>query len=474
MDRPGPAGPVHRRRLPSGRQRPLLVARAIEEQAGDVGYDRVVLEYLGHIAEQLGSRHRESAGDQAREQVTRLITSLSPAALRRLLQSTGGRVEQRQFAQTTAEAFGAQAVVEVIEAAAATSDQSISHQLLRLFRKLAQHAEQSSPVMSAEADAALRDNVIRLVANWELDDPTPGAYTAVLEGIVQSAPHVPHGEPDAYAADPERVIQAGLELGCAGPRVVMAIESLVGGGGLTRAIALLREAPPAATDAAEVLWRHVASPSRFRSELAAERPDYDTIESLATRLGLLAADPLLDVLEESTDRAARARTLRILVALGPDVATSVTARLRDAPWYVQRNLLAVLRALRVWPEGFSAVPYAPSRGPAPARGVQAAARVSGAPPFRHHAWPGGPGSGDRDTGPPVGAGWVPARRVGADRAIRARAPPSSRAPRARGPRARPGPGRRRRAHLAGAGRRASSTVPLAPRSEYAGGGRRGR
>ena len=71
-----------------------------------------------------------------------------------------------------------------------------------------------------------------------------------------------------------------------------------------------------------------------------------------------AVEPLLDLLDGSADRSIRARTLRLLVSLGPTVAPAASARLANAPWYVQRNLLVLLRMLKVWPHGFSAVTYA--------------------------------------------------------------------------------------------------------------------
>ena len=334
---------------------PLNVARAIEGQTDDPGYDRVVFDYLGQIAEELTS-HRDGAETLVRERVSELVTSLRPATLRRILQGGEGNAERRRLALTGADAFALDAVLELLEAAATTTGQTISHQLLRLLHKLAHHAEQGRPEVSAEAESALRRNVESLIAGWELEDPNPDSYTAVLESIVQHAPSAPELDPDALAHEPELVLQVGLEIGCAGPRVVAAIEALVGTGRLGRAVELLRDARPA--ESTDALWRQVANPAFLRAELSSTRFDFDTIESLALRLGAQAADPLLDVLEHSTDRATRARTLRILVALGPEVASAVTARLKDSPWYVQRNLLAVLRQLRIWPEGFSAVPYA--------------------------------------------------------------------------------------------------------------------
>src|SRR5690606_6450004 len=45
-------------------------------------------------------------------------------------------------------------------------------------------------------------------------------------------------------------------------------------------------------------------------------------------------------------------------AIGPASVAPAAARLPRAPWYVQRNLLVLLRELKGWPQGFSAVPYA--------------------------------------------------------------------------------------------------------------------
>jgi len=59
----------------------------------------------------------------------------------------------------------------------------------------------------------------------------------------------------------------------------------------------------------------------------------------------MATEQLLDVLERAVDRSARARTLQILESIGPPVAPAAAARLKDAPWFVQRNLLVLLRRL---------------------------------------------------------------------------------------------------------------------------------
>jgi hypothetical protein len=48
----------------------------------------------------------------------------------------------------------------------------------------------------------------------------------------------------------------------------------------------------------------------------------------------------------------------LLVSIGPHAASIAVARLPRAPWYMQRNILTLLRLLQTWPPGFSAVSFA--------------------------------------------------------------------------------------------------------------------
>ena len=340
---------------PSDADDPLIVARAIDAQSDQGAYDRVVLDYLGQIAEEMSGR----AGawePRIRERVSHLVTSLKPETLRRVLEAGADHEERRQFALTAAEVLAVDAVVEVVEAAASTTGQTISHHLLRLLHKFAQHAERGPEATRAEAESMLRQNVARLITDWELEDPNPGNYTAVLDAMVRQSPGGPTEAPESLDCDPATVLQLALETGYAGPRALAALDALVAERRLPEAAELLREAPD--DQAAGQLWRHIATPVRLREELAAAKPHFPTIEGLVSRLHMVAAEPLLDVLEQTTSLSTRARAVRLLVSIGPMAAAPAAARLPKAPWFVQRNLLMVLRQLRVWPPGFSAVSYA--------------------------------------------------------------------------------------------------------------------
>jgi HEAT repeat protein len=96
----------------------------------------------------------------------------------------------------------------------------------------------------------------------------------------------------------------------------------------------------------------------LHAELANPLVDFAAVEGLALRLGVTAVDPLLDCLETAQDQGTRAKLLKILGQLGPQVAQAAVSRLPRAPWYMQRNILVLLRSLRAWPEGFSPVSYA--------------------------------------------------------------------------------------------------------------------
>jgi hypothetical protein len=339
---------------------PLIVARAIDDQVGQIAYDRVVLDYIGQMAEEISGR----AGawePRARERVSQLVASLHPDTLRSLLEAGADHAERRRFALTASEVLAVDAVVEVVEAAAVTTGQTISSHLLRLLHKFAHHAERTTGPARSEAESVLRTNVAQLISNWNLDDPNPAEYTAVLDGMVRYAPPARAVEADTTACEAEIVLQIALETSCTGPRVFAALDRLLAEGRLGRMAALLAGAPD--PDSAAVFWRHIANPPRLRTELAASPVDFTAVEGLAVRLGAAAAEPLLDYLESAADQTSRARALKVLIGIGPAAAVPAAARFGQVPWYVQRNILVLLRCLHVWPEGFS--PISCARHPDP-------------------------------------------------------------------------------------------------------------
>ena len=339
---------------------PLVLADTIGRKSGEVTYDRVVLSYLARVADEM-SRRKGGAQDLLALRISKLIGALDPVTLRRLLEASADGAERRQFVLNASQILAADAVMEVVEAAAQVSHQTISHNLLRLLHKLAHHAEDGTPVIRAEADGALRKNVARLIGDWGLEDPNPSEYNAILEGMVRRAStefsviHLQMG------CDPDVIIKMGLELGCVGPPVYSALEELLSRRELVRIASYLQSGPQ--TEATEEIWRHVATPQRLELELAASPLDQQAVAILVERIGSEAASSLFDRLATAADRSTRAAVMKQLLALGPKVGRLAVARLPDAPWFVQRNILVLLGRLGDWPPGFSPADYAASTDP---------------------------------------------------------------------------------------------------------------
>ena len=334
---------------------PLVVADAIGRKSGEVAYERVVLGYLARVADEI-SRRNTGASDQLAQRISKLIGALNPETLQRLLATSADRAEQRKFLLNAAQILAADAVMEVVEAAAHASHQTISHNLLRLLHKLAHHAEEGPAYLRAEADGALRINVARLIEDWELEDPNPSEYTTILEGMVRRT----SGEFSLVnlkvGYDPEVIVKMALELECVGPPVYAAAEELLSRRELVRIANLLDALPKSpATDA---LWRYVATPERLEMELAASPVDPLVLSILVDRIGAQAADSLLDRLASASDRSTRAAVLKQLLALGPAVGQAAVNRLPGSPWFLQRNILLLLGKLGTWPAGFSPTEYA--------------------------------------------------------------------------------------------------------------------
>ncbi|HEX7337530.1 MAG TPA: hypothetical protein VF252_10020 [Gemmatimonadales bacterium] len=333
---------------------PLVLAHAIDRKSGEVAYDRVVLGYLTQIAEEISGR-KGSADDQLGERISNLIKALDPEALRQLLASGGTASERRRFALNASQVLAADAVMEVVKAAAAASQQSISHNLLRLLTKLAHHAESGPIGIRAEADGALRTNVARLIGDWELDDPNPDHYTAILEGMVRHAPTDQFMDARSGCA-PEILVKMALELDSLGPAVYGAVEELLFRRELPRLAELLKASPH--TPTAEKLWQHIATPERLEHALAASPMDQESVAILVDRIGASATNSLIDRLASAEDRSTRAAIMKQLQALGPGVGKTAVARLPDAPWFLQRNILVLLGKRGSWPAGFSPMSYA--------------------------------------------------------------------------------------------------------------------
>jgi hypothetical protein len=339
---------------------PLVMAEAISRKSGEVAYDRVVLGYLARVAEEMSHR-KGGVENQLVHRISRLIQALDPTSLRRLLEASSDRAERRQFVLNASQVLAADAVMQVVEAAAQVSHQTISHNLLRLLHKLAHHAESGPSNIRAAAEGALRTNIAKLIEDWQLEDPNPGQYNAVLEAMARRTSAEYAMETLQLGCDADVVLKMALELDCLGPAVYEAVEELLSRRQLVPIAHGLENAPQTSTTTG--LWRFIATPERLDRELAAVPLDQEAVSILVERIGASAADSLLDRLASADDRSTRAAILKQLLALGPQAGQVAVARLPDAPWFVQRNILVLLGRLGSWPSDFTPASYADNADP---------------------------------------------------------------------------------------------------------------
>jgi hypothetical protein len=139
-----------------------------------------------------------------------------------------------------------------------------------------------------------------------------------------------------------------------GAPVARAVETMIEAGVLADLLTMLVDAPVGEA-AAEMIWQRVATPDMLHDVLAtgSGEPNVKLADALLARLGPHAADPLLDALAESQEPAARRQLLAWLGTLGSAIGGKVVARLDSPHWYVQRNMLVLLGAMRTRPPEFT-------------------------------------------------------------------------------------------------------------------------
>lgn len=323
---------------------PEAVAKAIDEHKRDAAYDQVVVGYLLQIAEELKSKSGKDAAALQRR-ISQLISTLSPDTLGRLLEMGGDKRQRRKFVMDASQGMAVDAVVELVRAASDSSGQTISHSMVRMLSKLAVHADEGPTTSRRAADGALREQVGRLLSDWELDDPNPDGYRLALEKMARAAPLFRSNE-HSFPIEPERLLAMGIEIKTLGEQVWRSLDVLAARDDMTPLVQMLDGTPEGWLR--DTLWRHVATPARLRAQLAVDPFPTATVHRLIEQLGAGAASPLLDALEESEDERTQERLLDLLAELGQAAGIAILARLPGARWTLVRPLLALLGKHPEW------------------------------------------------------------------------------------------------------------------------------
>ncbi len=335
---------------------PSRVAEAITQRSRDKAYDQVIVGYLLQIAEEL----KRGGGQETallRKRVSELVRSVDRETLARLLRMGGDRRQRIQFVLDASEALAVEAVIELIAAAATAEEETVSHSLLRMLRKLGEQAAAASEPRRRLADRSIREQVIELVRGWSLRDPNPQSYRIAMERIA-AQPRF-DGEQSTgvtlHPPEPMRILLTALELDIPAHGLKRAVEELVRSGELAAVARVLDES--GSEDAASAIWKQIASEEVVRAVVARQPLNVEQLDLLLERVGIAAAGPMLDALATSESMQTRRVLLDRLVKLGPPVGPLAVSRLQDASWYVQRNMLAILCELKERPPNFDARPF---------------------------------------------------------------------------------------------------------------------
>ncbi len=339
---------------------PGEVARAIDHHSGDSGYDQVIIGYMVQIADDL--KHADPLEENAlRERFSELLGHLKPETLQRLLRMGGDARQRKQFLDNASRGVAVDAVLELVKAAAEERQSDISRWMMQLLGKMARHARTEAREIRYRADESLRDQVRMLLSGWQLENPNPTEYEQTLGKISAGTPVTRLGGILARAPESGRIFRMSLETGTEGEALRCAIDDLLDAGEIEALVTSLAEAPPGPGDtnaAVDLTWQRLAEPAVVRRILSMDDPDLEVVDAILERAGVSAAEALLDQLATAESLSLRRRTFDRIVQLGPTVLPLAVQRIEQpesVPWYVLRNMLALLNAFESVPAGFSPV-----------------------------------------------------------------------------------------------------------------------
>ncbi len=336
-----------------GSVEPTAIAARINTLVKDETSGRKVAEMLVRLG-----RHARGAGHAERVavegKVRSLVSGLSKEALSWLFQGQSPD-ERRALLGDAVDALPVDTVVELLQAAASSGSQNISHYMLRLLKKLANQASTEGET-GFQGDVALRDAAHERIDNWTLEDPNPAQHTRLLEEVSRFEHSKLEGQAP-LTGEGLRLMQIALETDASGDHVLEAAELMLESRQLGELLDLLGGAVDAPSTVGAVR-RHLMSPEILRRVLLEEPIDVEGSQRLLGEVGPDGAGGLLDALTISEAQATRRLIVERLAAMGAAIGPLLAERMPRAPWYVQRNLLALLARLKELPPGFTARPWA--------------------------------------------------------------------------------------------------------------------
>ncbi|MEP7325938.1 MAG: hypothetical protein ABI836_08325 [Gemmatimonadota bacterium] len=342
---------------------PAALAQAIDARKGDDEYGQRIAGQLTDLLD--ACRARGGAEAMALEsQISRLIGSMAPETLERLVSLEPNEAERKRFLLEMSQAMAVDAVLDLVQAAARATSRTISPALVQLLGKMANHAQEPASDVRVKAELAFRQQVRSLIEGWdewEQKDPAPDDYQRTLTQLAAAGKGPLRGPSHNYECEPERTLQLSLEVGVGTDATREAAGRLLESGELRLLLDLLDRSPNYGL-AAE-LRHQVITPESLGRALQKSSVDFTAIATMVRLVGAPALPMLLDQLEQAPDPETLQQYVAMLKGLGDGLGEAAVGRLAGAQWPAQRNLLTLLAALPGVPADFQPAEF--TRNPDP-------------------------------------------------------------------------------------------------------------
>jgi hypothetical protein len=313
------------RRLAEGEAMPTAaaIAEAITERsAQSVDDARRVFEALAGFSGALAARGDRASGS-ARKRFVDVLAALSRPTTTRVVAAAPSSNARRVFLRDTLSLVPPSQLLLLLESVAEADGAPISPQLRSLLGKLAGVDSGSGSVPIG----AFVAQVGNLIEQWD------GSVVTDDED----------GDP-RLGMEPARIVAIGLELACVAEPVLRAATALGERGQVAEVMRLLDQDgnDPATT---RTIADTVLGPGLLARLLDQPKPDFVVMERVVQHAGADAVGILLNALGAARERSTRRRLLDLLAQIGPAGEPELMSRLPDAPWFLARNILAVLAQL---------------------------------------------------------------------------------------------------------------------------------
>jgi hypothetical protein len=325
---------------------PTTLGAALSHASANDGAARQAFEALHGMAEQVRMAPRR-VQHEIGDQLQALLSATEQSAMVSALRAGSGDSRARLVANMV-DVLPAAAVVQWLNSAAKASGRDLSPHLLRLLSKMSVHFRGRRPDVAAEE---LRAAARELVEDWNLAEPNPAEHALFLDTLAlwsaHGEGHAGSGRDatlDPRTAEASRLVQMAIEIDVVSEDLSLAVQRLADDGHTAAVLSWIeRSASPALGHRLRSL---MLTPASMLQVLLATPFDAVEAQRLLDATPADACDVLLEALERCESRTGRRLIFDRLRTMPSSIATDVCARLsRPTPWFLARNLLALLRDL---------------------------------------------------------------------------------------------------------------------------------